>query len=146
MIHKTGSLFDSTAPVLAHGVNLRGVMGAGIAKSFRDLYPVNYAAYRDACRRGWLDEGDCLLHYEGGKWIANLSTQVELGADADYDRLRAALHQLCSRVEQFRGRAPIAIPEIGCGIGGLEWDEVQCHLDDFEHMYAVEFEAWHFNG
>ena len=49
MIEKTGNLFDSGYHAIGHGVNCRGIMGAGIAVEFKDRFPKNYQEYVTKC-------------------------------------------------------------------------------------------------
>jgi O-acetyl-ADP-ribose deacetylase (regulator of RNase III) len=47
--YKDGDLLKSGEPVIAHGCNTHGVMGAGIAKQVAFMYPDAYQQYRKAC-------------------------------------------------------------------------------------------------
>lgn len=156
MIEKTGNLFDSDAPYLAHGVNTEGVMGAGIAKTFRGNFPRNYEVYRRQCIQGQLSPGGVLVFPEkdmGGniRLIVNLASQQRPGPDAQYHWLLESLMSFAkqameaNRYRLYGGR--VAIPEIGCGIGGLEWPKVYRTLRVIEYAYTgIEFEVWHYAG
>ena len=52
------SLFDSPAKVLVNTVNTVGVMGKGIAKEFKGIYPEMFKAYKQRCEDGALDIGN----------------------------------------------------------------------------------------
>lgn len=155
MIEKYGDLFDSDAYYLGHGVNTCGLMGAGIAKTFRDKFPLNYVNYVDACKEDRLRPGGFLAHSENfngdPRVIVNFATQYRPGPRAQYDwlfdsiRAWADAASVPRRLTRFGGC--IAIPEIGCGIGGLEWPIVQMHLEVIESMYSdIEFEVWHYDS
>lgn len=154
MIEKHGDLFDSDAAYIGHGVNCCGVMGAGIAKAFREKYPHNYANYKAACEAGRLlpggfmvvperrDDGSLVL-------ITNLASQDKPGADASYNWLFGSLYSFAAkaaepnRLRLYGGR--IAIPEIGCGIGGLEWPKVKQVIETVELLNPeITFEVWHY--
>ncbi len=47
-----GNIFESDADVLINSVNIKGIMGAGIAKEFMKRFRKMYEEYRKACRRG----------------------------------------------------------------------------------------------
>ena len=53
-------LFVSPAQVLVNTVNTDGVMGKGIAKDFKRIYPAMFTRYQDLCERGLLDIGTFL--------------------------------------------------------------------------------------
>jgi len=46
------SIFDSDADILVNSVNIKGIMGAGIAREFKKRFPEMYKEYNRACRRG----------------------------------------------------------------------------------------------
>lgn len=147
MIERRGDLFTSTAPALGHGVNCAGVMGAGIAKTFREKYVHNYENYRAACLAGQLKPGEVHVNYENEKYILNLASQNTPGRDARYEWLfQSALAAATGAVRIGIDR--IAIPEIGCGIGGLEWDKAAQTLLTVEIIVdtKMEWEVWHYEG
>lgn len=147
MIERDGDMFTSDAGTFAHGVNARGVMGAGVARVFRERYPEMFEEYEFACEGGfdlgmvqkWVDTD--------GTIVLNMCTQFNPGPEAMLWAVHAtavtALH-LAANEERDR----IAIPRIGCGIGGLEWDRVRELLVDAEksvgrlRLVKPEFEVW----
>lgn len=143
MIFKTGNLFDSDAPALGHGVNCAGVMGAGIAKTFKELYPHNYENYRAACQAGQLHPGQVHVNFEKGVHIINMASQNMPGADASYEWLFESTLR-AARGASKKGLDRIAIPMIGCGIGGLDHNKVITILKAVEHIvdYDIDFELW----
>lgn len=156
MIHKTGNLFDSDAVYLGHGVNCKGMMGAGIAAEFRRRFPHNYECYKTYCSAYALVPGDYLAIPDGSgaeetysNVIVNFASQNTPGPDATYDWLFSSLRRWAedaSRPDRLeRNGNIIAIPEIGCGIGGLEWPLVEFIIECVENMYPeIEFEVWHY--
>ncbi len=153
--HK-GNLFDSAAAYLGHGVNTCGVMGAGIAKTFREKYPHNYTNYKAACESGRLQPGGFMVvpeRTDSGRLvlITNLASQEKPGADASYKWLFSSLWswaEQASEPNRLRLYGGImAIPEIGCGIGGLEWPKVKRILKTIEDCHEdIGFEVWHYEG
>lgn len=45
-----GNLLKANVDVLVNPVNIVGVMGKGLALSFKEAYPYNYKQYAKACR------------------------------------------------------------------------------------------------
>lgn len=144
MIKKSGNLFDSTQTCLGHGVNTRGVMGAGIAKEFKKRFPENYRAYHHQCRSGKLAPGGLYSHWEGGHFILNMASQDWPGAHARNDWLFSAALK-AGRFAYFGGYDYVAIPLIGCGIGGLSWSDVERSLITAENLTGIQFEVWKFD-
>src|SRR5579863_1959322 len=126
-----GDLFAATdMDALAHGVNCRGVMGAGIAKGFKARWPEMFAHYRTNCEARALFPGVCLSipanRGSDAMWICNLATQDRPGPDAKLRYIAGAMAEMMEWAEDSGGGIRrIGMPRIGCGIGGLEWVEVR---------------------
>jgi O-acetyl-ADP-ribose deacetylase (regulator of RNase III) len=117
-------------------------MGAGIAKVVREMFPKNYEAYRKNCDLRFLVPGQTFVYKENDLFIFNMATQDQPGADAEY---RHVLRAGADAAEQCLtlGVDRLAIPLIGCGIGGLQWDMVEEVLRSIESVYDnFEFEVW----
>jgi O-acetyl-ADP-ribose deacetylase (regulator of RNase III) len=123
--YRDGDLFASGLPALAHGVNCRGVMGAGIAAQFRQRWPDMYESYRKRCAKAAMIPGDILPWKDGsGLVIFNLATQQAPGPCAQPWMITAAIGRMITEaVHDFRFYiTEIGLPMIGCGIGGLDPD------------------------
>lgn len=124
---KTGNLFSSGADGLAHGCNCCGVMGAGIALEFRKRYPEMFNEYRKNCLNGSFGLGSCFVwKAPSGVTIYNLGTQPRPGACATLESIETSLLTMLriSGLTNLPGHT-IAIPRIGCGLGGLNWTDVK---------------------
>jgi O-acetyl-ADP-ribose deacetylase (regulator of RNase III) len=142
LIEKTGNIFDTTADAIGHGVNCRGVMGAGIARQFREKYPDMYKQYRLQCDMFLLEPGGCMPWLtDDHKIILNLASQNEPGADARIDWLAGAVEDAVHALHDV-GYKILALPQIGCGIGGLQWSDVLPALEDAAKLTSVDIEAW----
>lgn len=148
MIEKHGDVFDTDAFWIGHGVNCRGVMGSGIAKTVRERFPLTYEAYKKVCMAENLRPGEVYGIYEHQKVILNIASQNEPGPDARYDWAFDGLLAAAKRVQTSKWTnkpKKIAIPEIGCGIGGLQWPEMADLIRAVEVLApGVEFEVWHY--
>lgn len=49
LIYVEQDIFESPAQVIVNAVNIVGVMGKGIAKRFKDVYPQMYKEYKKHC-------------------------------------------------------------------------------------------------
>ena len=125
----TGNLFDfADTHALAHGVNCVGIMGGGIAAQFAQRYPEMKTYYTYVCHLRGLHPGTMLpwmtdaFTSQGvasvNHHILNCASQYLPGGEARLDFLTRSL-TLASGYCQVRG-LPLAIPEIGCGIGKLD--------------------------
>lgn len=125
----SGDLFANAYQVqaFAHGCNCQGVMGKGIAKQFRQVYPEMYAEYRRMCKAEprQFNPGDSFLWKEAEKpWVFNLATQDTYGkVAATYEAVEQALANMRNQAEREKITS-IAMPKIGAGYGKLEWPKV----------------------
>lgn len=125
-----GNLLDVKQGIIAHQVNCRGIMGAGVAKQIRDrlLTKEQYAHYQRMCKRlGEYLLGACHIYQiEKELYVANLfgeNVPTGKGLDTDYDALRNSLKELKLTAEQHD--LPIYVPGyLGCGLAGGDWDFV----------------------
>lgn len=123
---ETGDLFAHSAQALAHGVNCRGVAGAGVAALMKRHYPQAIAEYEEVARRGDLAPGGALLTpgRPGEKSIIHCASQDNPGADARWHWLRSSLVAGLDLAIQH-GITSVALPLIGGGIGGLNPAEAE---------------------
>lgn len=123
-----GNLLKADADALVNTVNTEGVMGKGIALQFKQAYPEMYKAYERACETGQVKLGHMDVHDLGGladgpRWIINFPTKGHWRAKSRLKDIEAGLTDLVATIERL-GIGSIAIPPLGCGYGGLRWEEV----------------------
>jgi O-acetyl-ADP-ribose deacetylase (regulator of RNase III) len=123
-----GNLLVAEADALVNAVNTVGVMGKGIALQFRHSFPDNYAAYGAACAAGQVRIGTMFVHdtQQPGsrRYLINFPTKRHWRSRSRLPDIEAGLRDLV-RVIRERGITSIAIPALGCGNGGLDWEEVR---------------------
>jgi O-acetyl-ADP-ribose deacetylase (regulator of RNase III) len=129
-----GNLFEAEAEALVNTVNTVGVMGKGVALQFSRQFPEIVPAYKTACKDETLDIGRvqvvplALIGGIGGpKYVINFPTKKHWKGDSKIEYVEAGLRSLRSEVERLRIRS-IAIPPLGCGLGGLNWTEVRIRI------------------
>jgi O-acetyl-ADP-ribose deacetylase (regulator of RNase III) len=118
----SGDLLSSTADALVNPVNTVGVMGKGLALAFKKRFPDNFAAYRTA--EVVIGKMFVFERPVAPRWIINFPTKRHWREASRVEDVRAGLVDL---VEQLRQReiSSVAIPALGCGLGGLEWTDVR---------------------
>lgn len=143
-----GNIFNSKAKYLAHQVNCQGVMGAGIAKQIKDLYPEVYKIYHNLClTRDYTRLLGTFLDVEvHDRHIVNLFSQDDYNRDyisrcmTNYGALSKCLTDL----SMIAYGESVAIPyKIGCGLAGGDWNIV---YDIIKKIYGtndkVTLEIW----
>lgn len=124
---ESGSLFDSDAEALVNPVNTEGIMGAGLAKEFRRRWPVMYQEYAQICRRGMLDVGMMHFWLTGSlipRFVVNFPTKRQWREPSCLEWVDMGLVELATQME-IRNIQSIAMPALGCGLGGLPWEDVE---------------------
>lgn len=145
LIHKTGDIFTTTSRAVGHGVNTHGLMGAGIARTFRKLYPDMYEAYHRECIQGKLVGGTVFPwkaeNLDGDTFIFNISSQEAPGRNASYDLLVSGVKIALEWCDTW-GLDTLALPRIGSGIGGLDEKVVEAILTSLAENSPVDIELW----
>ena len=137
-----GNLVETDAESLVNTVNCQGFMGRGIALQFKKAFPENFTAYERACRAGEVQAG-CMFVFRTGalvnpKYIINFPTKRHWRERSRIEDIEAGLKALVGEVQRL-GIVSIALPPLGCGLGGLEWREVRPMIEGaFAKLPAVK--------
>lgn len=128
-----GDLLQSNAEALVNTVNTVGVMGKGIALQFKNQYPKNYKIYKEACKKGELKVGEVLVVKDGDilceKYIVNFPTKSHWRSSSKLSYIREGLAALKESIREYNIKS-VAIPPLGCGNGGLDWNIVKPMIID----------------
>jgi O-acetyl-ADP-ribose deacetylase (regulator of RNase III) len=124
MLAIQGNLLESDERVIAHGCNTWGLMGAGFALQVKRKYPFVHECYETECHEKRFVAGSALPVWFDQRIIFNLGTQIKPGAEAKEWFITLAFANMAERCSRL-GIDRVAIPAIGCGIGGLVWADVE---------------------
>lgn len=126
-----GNLLEANAEALVNTVNEVGVMGKGIALMFRDAYPLNTELYTRAAKARQIAVGKMFVtenpEFTGVRWIINFPTKKHWRQPSKIEWIREGLKDLVRVIRELRLKS-IAIPPLGCGNGGLEWNAVRSEI------------------
>ncbi len=127
-----GNLLDAPAEALVNTVNEVGVMGKGIALMFSEAFPENTRAYQQASKDGRIRVGQMFVTENRSlvtpRWIINFPTKRHWRHPSRLEWIRDGLKDLV-RVIQEKHIHSIALPPLGCGNGGLEWQVVRREME-----------------
>lgn len=140
----SGNLFESKCEAIVNAVNCVGVMGGGIALEFKNRFPEMYEGYVHICNTGELVPGKLhIFDYEnkfGGdpRYIINLPTKGHYRNESGMQMVADGLHTLWESLQEL-GIKSVAIPALGCGLGGLKWGDVKPVIEDTysEHFSVI---------
>lgn len=125
---KTGNLLAEDAEAIINTVNCVGIMGRGIALQFKKKYPDNYKAYEAACKRKEVQPGRMFVYETGTctnpRFIINFPTKRHWRGQSRMEDITAGLKDLIRIITENK-ISSIALPPLGCGLGGLEWARVR---------------------
>ena len=123
-----GNLVEADAEALVNTVNCVGFMGKGIALQFKQAFPANFRAYEAACHAGQVVPGRMFTFDQGRlinpRYIINFPTKRHWRGRSRLADVRSGLKALVADVRRLGVRS-IAIPPLGCGLGGLNWGKVR---------------------
>lgn len=141
---KNGDILTSKAQAIVNCVNTHGVMGKGLALLYRKKYPDMFTAYRRACLDNKVKTGSMHLWKvpNQDKWVVNFPTKDHWRNPSQMEWIISGLQNLVEIVKE-KGFTSIAIPAIGCGLGGLPFYLVKKEImkihDEFWQDLRVEF-------
>jgi len=119
----------------AHGCNCAGAMGKGIALQFREKYGQMYLEYKKRCKDGSFSLGDVFTYNYGEGTVFNLGTQKTWKTKAELKAIEDSLLKMLMYARQ-NNINKIALPKIGAGLGGLNWEDVKSIIDRLGKDYA----------
>lgn len=124
LIYRRTSVLESNAQTLVNTVNCVGVMGKGIAKEFRGRFPEMFDRYVQICDSGDLQPGKLWLWKGSTQWVLNFPTKNHWRHPSKLEWIDAGLTKFAQQYA-LRGITEISFPRLGCGNGGLNWNDVQ---------------------
>lgn len=144
--YKNGNLLETNHVFIAHGCNLKGVMGAGIALQIKDKWPAAFREYKQACDKKTVKLGDVVAVHTDGRVIYNALTQKATGRgrQVDYKAVRSAFEWMFENMKSLGCQSDVlAIPKIGAGLGGGDWaviEEIIREVSNKHNMNVVVYE------
>ena len=132
-------IFTLPVETLVNPVNCKGAMGKGLALQFKHRFLGMNQAYQNACRNQSLRPGQCLLYETGQekpKSIVLFPTKDHWQHPSKLDYIDQGMQGLVTLIHSHDIRS-IAIPPLGCGLGGLDYKmEVGPLL--LHHLQAID--------
>lgn len=137
-----GDMFFSNMQTLTISVNLQGIMGKGLASRAKWQFPDVYVIYQDACRRRYLTATKPFLYKRekpldeeladlttplpapnAVKWFLLFATKRKWRENSRIEDIAAGLAWIRDNY-RTEGIESLAMPALGCGLGGLDWAQV----------------------
>jgi O-acetyl-ADP-ribose deacetylase (regulator of RNase III) len=141
------NLLGADVEALVNTVNTVGVMGKGIALQFKKKFPGNFKAYERACKNEEVRVGKMftvsLDSLTNPQYIINFPTKKHWKGKSHIEYVRDGLEDLLREIERLDIHS-IALPPLGCGNGGLDWEsEVRPLIEEaFARVPQVRVQAF----
>ncbi|NMD42239.1 MAG: macro domain-containing protein [Firmicutes bacterium] len=126
-----GNILKAETEALVNTVNCVGIMGRGIALKFKQAFPDNYEIYASACRRKGVQPGRMFVFETGRicpRYVINFPTKRHWRGKSRIEDIEEGLADLVKVIKQY-GIKSVAIPPLGSGLGGLNWNDVRPRID-----------------
>ena len=131
-----GDILTCDVDALVNPVNCVGQMGKGLALAFKQRYPELTMAYKAACKSGELVPGRMftqdLAELRKGisrpRYVINFPTKRHWRSKSRLEDIDAGLVALAQEVKRLN-ISSIAVPPLGCGLGGLDWEIVRPRIE-----------------
>lgn len=145
-----GDIFTSDAQAYVVPVNCQGTAGAGLAKQFKKRYPRWYKVYRATCKDGNLTPGFVLctsllkpMMDDGPDWVLSFPTKTRWRWPSQIQFVEMSMHGLIHTVA-MRDIKSVAMPHMGCGLGGLAWEDVKPLMDKYLPQQRAHYEVYEY--
>lgn len=115
-----GDIFTSGCQVLVNPVNCVGVCGKGLALEFKKRFPDEYERYKIACKKQLFFAGRIRRYND----IIFAATKDHWKNSSQIEWVQTILEKIADNIYEY-SYPSIAIPALGCGEGGLDWNVVK---------------------
>lgn len=125
------NLFDSKSCALVNTVNCVGVMGAGIAKEFKLRFPEMFRDYVKKCHTNEIQIGKLdTYRINDKKIIINFPTKDHWKYPSKIEYIKKGLDDFIQNYKSWNITS-VAFPQLGCGKGGLNWNDVIYVMEEY---------------
>jgi len=130
--YTTGDLLEAPTEAIVNTVNEIGTSGKGLALQFRNTFPAETHAYESAAKSGQVHVGRMFVFERnapaGPRWIISFPTKKHWRNPSQMAWVQDGLVDLARVIREHDIRS-LAIPPLGCGLGGLRWDDVRPEIE-----------------
>ena len=139
-----GNILDCDVDALVNPVNTVGAMGKGLARAVKVKYPDVFASYARACKANQVAIGrmHVVERSSAPRYVINFPTKQHFRQPSQLEYIETGLVDLVAQVRALAIES-IAIPALGCGLGGLAWELVRPRIVaalDSSHARVILFE------
>lgn len=135
------TLFESNADVIVNTVNCVGVMGIGIAKTCKEMFPEMFLEYKKLCDNNQMKIGKLWFYDKSSPKILCFPTKLHWKNPSQYKYIESGLKDFVKIYEELNINN-IAFPMLGCGHGGLNKDIVKNIIFEYLDKLDIDVELY----
>ena len=148
LIEVNGDLFSEPyakgADVYVHCISSDFALGAGIAKIFREKFPIFVERKLEMIRKFPKAKLSGLFSVATeGHIIVNLVTKKNYWDKPTYDSMETSLRSLRQYLMQRTHIKRVLMPRIGCGLDRLDWSRVRAMIENILEKVDVEVKVFY---
>ena len=129
-----GNILHANTEAIIIPVNCVGVAGKGLAKQWADKFPDAYIQYKKRCEESLVRIGHILPTRQDGKWFLCFPTKTDWRLNSEIEYIQEGIKSLGQTITTLRIKS-LAIPRLGCGNGGLMWEDVRhVIIEELEYL------------
>lgn len=130
--HAQGNILESQCDALVNPINCTPAMGAGLALQFREAVHGLYASHQALARAGAIQPGRLTLFHwaQRRQTIVGVPTKRHWKDRSLLEDVEAGILELRRLMDDTPALQSIAIPPLGCGLGGLNPKAVRSILEE----------------
>lgn len=144
-----GDILTSTAPIIMHQVNCKGVMNSGVAKAIKEKWPVVFDEYLRFYQNLTTDVLLGITQFVKigtDRYVANLFAQEKYGYDGirytSYDAIDKCLKSVARNAENGEINR-VAMPyKMSSDRGGADWDVILALVNSAFKDTDITVEIW----
>ena len=144
-----GDILTSTAPIIMHQVNCKGVMNSGVAKAIKEKWPIVFDEYLRFYQNLTTDVLLGITQFVKigtDRYVANLFAQEKYGYDGirytSYDAIDKCLKSVARNAENGEINR-VAMPyKMSSDRGGADWDVILALVNSAFKDTDITVEIW----
>jgi len=138
----TGNILESKLQTITCPVNCIGVMGKGLALDFKNTFHGLFQQYKIACLNQQLKIGrPWIYRINDVKQVLCFPTKDDWRNPSTYEYIEIGMQGL--NTLYLRGDInSLAIPQLGCGLGGLDWNNVRPIIENYLNKLPIRIDVY----